>query len=433
MQSYKEVQLMKKLFILPIMALLVFLCTISAFADDIFADKDTVKVYAEMDKESEVLKTLKGGERAKLLSMEKDQKWAKIEVTVESEKKEGFTLMEEMSLVMPSQYCNHQWTEWTTGREATCTEGGGLTRSCPICGIGEWKETDPLGHEFGDWTVTQEPTCTAEGMQTRTCSRCGAQEGLPIEKKAHTFGGWTVTKAATCTAEGTKTRTCSGCGLEETQTIEKTAHAFGDWTVTKAATCTAEGTRTRTCSGLEETQTIEKAPHDFEDWKVEKQPTCTAEGKRARKCKTCGFEESETMAKVPHTYGKWDVTKKATCTKEGERKHTCSVCGQTETEKVDKLPHDFEEKILKETTDHSAGVKAKVCKACGLKEKEESFDPEGTMRRGDSSEGVRELQQLLVDQNYLNAGGVDGVFGGGTEKAVMEFQHAKNLTADGVA
>ena len=76
---------MKKLFMLPIMALMMFLFTIPALAEDIFANKDTVKVYAEMDKESEVLKSLKGGERVKLLSMEKEKTWAKIEITVESE------------------------------------------------------------------------------------------------------------------------------------------------------------------------------------------------------------------------------------------------------------------------------------------------------------------------------------------------------------
>jgi hypothetical protein len=135
--SYEEAHFMKKLFMLPIMALMMFLFTIPALAEDIFANKDTVKVYAEMDKESEVLKSLKGGERVKLLSMEKEKTWAKIEITVESEKKEGFTMMEDMSETMPSKYCEHEWSDWTVSRESTCTEAGELTRSCSICKLEE--------------------------------------------------------------------------------------------------------------------------------------------------------------------------------------------------------------------------------------------------------------------------------------------------------
>ena len=43
------------------------------------------------------------------------------------------------------------------------------------------------------------------------------------------------------------------------------------------------------------------------------------------------------------------------------------------------------------------------------------------------------MQQLLVEQGYLNAGGADGIFGGGTEKALMQYQQDRGLNPDGVA
>ena len=40
---------------------------------------------------------------------------------------------------------------------------------------------------------------------------------------------------------------------------------------------------------------------------------------------------------------------------------------------------------------------------------------------------------MLVEQKYLNAGGADGIFGGGTEKALMQYQKDRNLNPDGIA
>ena len=42
------------------------------------------------------------------------------------------------------------------------------------------------------------------------------------------------------------------------------------------------------------------------------------------------------------------------------------------------------------------------------------------------------MQQLLVEQGYLNAGGADGIFGGGSEKALMQYQKDRNLNPDGI-
>lgn len=54
-------------------------------------------------------------------------------------------------------------------------------------------------------------------------------------------------------------------------------------------------------------------------------------------------------------------------------------------------------------------------------------------RRGDSGSEVKAMQQLLIKLGYdLGRWGADGKFGAATEKAVLDFQAANALPADGV-
>ena len=251
-------------------------------------------------------------------------------------------------------------------------------------------------HDWSGWTVYTQPTCTENGMEVRECSICGVGEGKDIPALGHDFGDWTVERQATCTQEGLKSSTCRRCGAIQAVDIPKADHKYGDWSITR-------------------------------------QPTCTAEGERTRKCSVCGQTETQTIEKLPHDFGSWTVLTEATCTAEGAQEHTCKTCGFKETATIAKLPHSFEVKILEASTDHSSGVSASVCKVCGYSEEPVTFDPEGTVRRGDRTDASREIQQLLADQGYLSEGGVDGVFGGGTEAALMEFQKDQGLTADGIA
>ena len=211
-------------------------------------------------------------------------------------------------------------------------------------------------------------------------------------------------------------------------------HSFGKWTVEREATCTEEGYRYRYCElcGMLDEGVLEKTGHDWSKWKVTKEATCVKKGERTRTCSVCGKKETEEFYDE-HTFGSWTMTKEPTCTEKGEREHTCKVCGAVKTQALDMLPHEYEYQVITEPTDHSAGVRAKVCAVCGKTTAEESFDPEGTIRKGDRGDAVRDIQQLLVEQGYLNAGGADGMFGGGTEKALMKYQQDRNLNPDGVA
>lgn len=83
-------------------------------------------------------------------------------------------------------------------------------------------------HEFGEWTTTQEATCTDEGVLTRICTKCGEEETEAIELKEHTW------EEATCIAP----KTCSSCGTTEG---EAAGHVWEDATCTKPKTCQACG------------------------------------------------------------------------------------------------------------------------------------------------------------------------------------------------
>lgn len=58
--------------------------------------------------------------------------------------------------------------------------------------------------------------------------------------------------------------------------------------------------------------------------------------------------------------------------------------------------------------------------------------PTATIRRGDTGENVRLIQQRLIDLGYLS-GKVDGVFGTASQKALEAFQSKHQLKVDGTA
>ncbi|WP_156324067.1 peptidoglycan-binding protein [Bacillus sp. JCM 19034] len=54
-----------------------------------------------------------------------------------------------------------------------------------------------------------------------------------------------------------------------------------------------------------------------------------------------------------------------------------------------------------------------------------------TVRNGARGNLTRVLQALLYIKGF-NPGPLDGIFGGGTEKAVRDFQRAQGITVDGI-
>ena len=104
----------------------------------------------------------------------------------------------------------HEWGEWTTTKEATCTEKGEETRVCEK--NGEHKEKRELaakGHEWGEWETEKEAGCVMSGRERRVCKNDASHsETRSIEAKGHEWGEWKESKAPTLTEEGEETRVC---------------------------------------------------------------------------------------------------------------------------------------------------------------------------------------------------------------------------------
>lgn len=173
--------------------------------------------------------------------------------------------------------------------------------------------------------------------------------------------------------------------------------------------------------------------HWFSTYSGDWMDSCTFEGWFFDMCSYCSATKNWSYeTRYYHTWGDWITVTLGTCSSPGLRKRICMSCGAEETETL-YAAHSFGPwNILEEATDHSSGTREHSCTVCGFTEKR-TYDPEGTLRRGNKGGAVKALQRMLIDRGYLAAGGADGDFGEGTENAVKAFQSAVGLTADGIA
>ena len=171
-------------------------------------------------------------------------------------------------------------------------------------------------HQYGEWTTIADATCTEAGSRERACT-CGEKQSEPIDKKEHSAGEWTVAKKASCLEDGSEQRACADCGavLEE-RAIPKTNEHTYDHEID--AVCNVCGfQRTTACV------------HDSVIVLAAKTPTCKAdgltEGKVCADCETVIVLQTVIPA-LPHT----EVLlpgKTATCEQEGLTEGLmCSVC-----------------------------------------------------------------------------------------------------------
>ena len=275
----------------------------------------------------------------------------------------------------------HTFGDWTTTKEASCTEEGNKTRTCEVCKKEVTEKIDAKGHNYSE-------TWTKDETNHWHASTCGHE--VTEGKTAHTFGDWTTTKEASCTEEGNKTRTCEVCKKEVIEKIDakghnysetwtsdetnhwhattcghevtegKTAHTFGDWTITKEPTEEAEGSREKSCTVCEYTvpEVIAKLEHTHKfaiEW--------TKDETNHWHASTCGHEVTE--GKTAHTFGDWITTKAATCTEEGNRTRTCEVCKKEVTKKIPAKGHSLGNwTVTKDPTETEVGQMQRVCKVC---------------------------------------------------------------------
>lgn len=66
---------------------------------------------------------------------------------------------------------NHSAAEWTTVKQATCTEAGERTGTCTVCSKAVTETVSALEHQYTYEII--EPTATEQGYAKYTCGVCG--------------------------------------------------------------------------------------------------------------------------------------------------------------------------------------------------------------------------------------------------------------------
>ncbi|MDD6650572.1 MAG: BspA family leucine-rich repeat surface protein [Eggerthellales bacterium] len=201
----------------------------------------------------------------------------------------------------------HEFIDYISDGNATCTTDGTKTASCTRCGVADTvtDEGSSLGHEFIDYVSDDNATCTSDGTKTAKCTRCDAtdtvvDEGSMLDHVA-TEPVIENAVASTCEIDGSHDEVtyCLDCGTElsrETVTDSAIGHSWSEWTVTSEPTCTEAGLEQRVCSNDPshiDTRYIEAIGHDYEQLLMP--ATMAGDGKIETVCSRCGDVSSTTV------------------------------------------------------------------------------------------------------------------------------------------
>ena len=273
---------------------------------------------------------------------------------------------------------DHDWNDWVTVTEETCTEDGLEKRTCKNAGCTE-SETQPIkapGHT--DQTLTAvAPTCTKTGLtEGIKCSVCGETLQAQEEVPALTHDYKAVVTEPTCTEDGYTTYTCQreNCGHSYVDDyVDSTGHSHTS-VVTTAPTCETDGLETFTCPGCGDvyTKVIPALQHDYKS--VVTAPTCNDKGYTTYTCSRCSDSYVDDYVDAAgHKYEE-TVTIEPDCENKGEKTFTCSVCsegtlGHSYTEEMDSLGHRWAYEPSKDATCTEPGMSATAfCRRCGAEE-----------------------------------------------------------------
>lgn len=79
--------------------------------------------------------------------------------------------------------CVHDWTDWTTVKEATCGANGKMVRQCNLCQEYEYDIIYATGnHDWSKWRVSKKSTVFKKGSKYRKCYNCGKKQSKAIAK-----------------------------------------------------------------------------------------------------------------------------------------------------------------------------------------------------------------------------------------------------------
>ena len=290
---------------------------------------------------------------------------------------------------------DHNFGEWKTVKEATCTEEGENRRICSVCGYPEIEVLSVTGHSASpldsDYAASTDKmelvssvknvcgngtidTYQCKHINKNTNERCTYTVVIG-EQNDHVLGDYIVTEEPTCTEPGYKHKECvNGDYRTPDERIEPIGHNYQESTKTPA-TCTEPAKTLMVCKN-DSSHRYEKPDgqplgHDIvKDAKVE--PTCVKTGlTEGTHCKRegCGkiFEKQEVVPELGHDYGAWvDDGNSKTHTKTCKR----DICNDTVTEHIVTGNHSIKETDRKEATCYEEGYVEYTCSDCGYKYRE---------------------------------------------------------------
>ena len=292
---------------------------------------------------------------------------------------------------------NHNFGEWVTEKEATCTETGTQKRTCADCGYSETAEIAMIAHTLTHHEAVT-PTCTTTGsIEYWECSACGKKfsdaactievTDVTLPMAAHTLTK-TDAKAATCTEAGNAEYwTCSVCkklfsdseGKNEITAASVVIPATGH---TPSAAWNYDGTyHWHVCTIC--SAELDKAEHSGGTATCQAKAICDVckaeygtttnhtfiskhdNTQHWKECSICGAIDSENP-KTNHTFGEWETVTDSTCTATGTKKHTCTGCDYSETGVIEKKAHTTEHHDRVDPTCTTTGsIEYWQCGVCG--------------------------------------------------------------------
>jgi len=158
--------------------------------------------------------------------------------------------------------CEHEFGEWETVKEATCSEEGLQRRVCLLCTYSEENAVKRKEHEIVSGPFI-EPRCTADGLVPgKYCAICGfvAEEQKIIPARGHVPEPLDASEP-TCTGTGlTKGSRCAVCGeiIEKQQTVPAKGHTEGGWIIDREPTLFSHGEKHRVCAVCGDTIAVER-------------------------------------------------------------------------------------------------------------------------------------------------------------------------------
>ena len=114
------------------------------------------------------------------------------------------------------------FTEISVESQHSCTTDGIVIKGC-LCGREITDITPAVGHQFGDWQTISEPSCTEYGYKLRSCRNCDEAEEQIIPKTLHQYNiteekiGDTIYSRYSCDLCGGSFLVESGITLPETE------------------------------------------------------------------------------------------------------------------------------------------------------------------------------------------------------------------------